>query len=37
MTNSEKHWGEVYTTKASDAVSWFQETPKPSLHALETG
>jgi len=28
-----KFWNNVYETKAEDAVSWYQETPK---HSLET-
>jgi cyclopropane fatty-acyl-phospholipid synthase-like methyltransferase len=28
------HWDTVYTTKASDAVSWFQQEPTQSLHLL---
>ncbi|MBV1692631.1 class I SAM-dependent methyltransferase [Novosphingobium sp. G106] len=28
------HWETVYTTKASDSVSWFQATPETSLAAL---
>jgi 2-polyprenyl-3-methyl-5-hydroxy-6-metoxy-1,4-benzoquinol methylase len=36
MTESGKsHWEGVYTTKAADAVSWFQTTPAQSLHALD--
>lgn len=36
MTESGKaHWEGVYTTKAADAVSWFQATPAPSLRALD--
>ena len=35
MTQSQEHWREVYRTKASDAVSWYQLTPEPSLRALD--
>lgn len=28
------HWQKVYTDKATDEVSWFQESPAPSLEAL---
>lgn len=28
------HWQGVYTTKREDGVSWFQETPTPSLELL---
>lgn len=28
------HWQGVYTTKKEDGVSWFQETPTPSLELL---
>jgi hypothetical protein len=30
------HWEHVYTTKASDRVSWFQPEPVVSLRLLET-
>jgi len=29
------HWDRVYTTKASDAVSWYQPEPTVSLQLLE--
>ena len=29
------HWEEVYTSKAADAVSWFQPSPAPSLRMLD--
>jgi SAM-dependent methyltransferase len=29
------HWENVYTTKGEAEVSWFQETPAPSLELLE--
>jgi hypothetical protein len=29
------HWDEVYQTKQSTSVSWFQQSPEPSLSALE--
>jgi hypothetical protein len=29
------HWDRVYTTKASDQVSWFQPEPTVSLQLLE--
>ena len=29
------HWDRVYTTKASDEVSWFQPEPTISLRLLE--
>lgn len=37
MTANERkaHWENVYSTKAETAVSWFQETPVPSLELLE--
>ncbi len=28
------HWDEVYQTKAESAVSWYQETPEPSLDLI---
>ncbi|MBU6456499.1 MAG: methyltransferase domain-containing protein [Bradyrhizobium sp.] len=30
----EVHWQNVYTTKAEAGVSWFQETPEPSLELM---
>ena len=29
------HWDRVYTTKPSDAVSWFQREPTLSLRLLD--
>jgi trans-aconitate methyltransferase len=29
------HWETVYTTKGENQVSWFQETPAPSLELIE--
>ena len=29
------HWETVYTTKGENEVSWFQETPAPSLDLIE--
>jgi len=29
------HWERVYTTKASDQVSWFQPEPSVSLRLLD--
>lgn len=29
------HWEEVYRTKATDAVSWFQPLPRPSADLLD--
>jgi hypothetical protein len=29
------HWEQVYQTKATDEVSWFQQTPSTSLALLE--
>jgi SAM-dependent methyltransferase len=36
MTQSDEqgHWTQVYQDKAPTAVSWYQETPEPSLRAL---
>jgi hypothetical protein len=31
----QRHWEQVYATKASDAVSWFQAEPAPSLAMIE--
>ncbi len=37
MTANERkaHWENVYSTKDETAVSWFQETPSPSLELLD--
>lgn len=35
MKDAAEHWDTVYTTKASDEVSWFQATPTTSLRLLE--
>lgn len=32
----QKHWNKVYTTKAEDEVSWFQENPATSLEFIHT-
>ena len=29
--NRQSHWENVYTSKAENEVSWFQESPAPSL------
>jgi hypothetical protein len=29
------HWQRIYTTKASDAVSWFQTAPTVSAQLLD--
>lgn len=29
------HWQEIYASKATTAVSWYQETPEPSLDLLQ--
>jgi len=33
--DTKTHWEEVYWTKQSYQVSWFQETPKNSLTLIE--
>ncbi|WP_325399140.1 class I SAM-dependent methyltransferase [Acidocella sp.] len=33
--SKQTHWENVYTAKGEDEVSWFQETPAPSLELLE--
>ena len=33
--NRKAHWDRIYTTKASDAVSWFQPEPALSLLLLD--
>ena len=35
MNDLKNHWDTVYTTKASEDVSWFQEIPALSLRMLE--
>jgi trans-aconitate methyltransferase len=30
----QNHWDNVYTTKGDNQVSWFQETPEPSLELI---
>ena len=29
------HWDRVYTTKATDALSWFQASPDTSLRLID--
>jgi len=29
------HWQKVYTSKGENEVSWFQESPAPSLELIE--
>ena len=31
----QNHWDSVYTTKGENQVSWFQETPEPSLELIK--
>jgi len=33
-TDRQAHWENVYTTKGETEVSWFQETPAPSLELI---
>src|SRR5687768_9499314 len=33
--DSQKHWSNVYQTKAADNVSWYQERPALSLSLIE--
>ena len=33
-TTRQEHWAQVYTTKPTNTVSWYQPTPEPSLRAL---
>lgn len=35
-SSPDDHWGRVYRTKGEDEVSWFQETPAPSLEMIRT-
>lgn len=32
--NDATHWDNIYSTKAEDGVSWYQQTPEPSLTLL---
>ncbi len=32
---AQSHWDDVYRTKSSHSVSWFQADPRPSLDAIE--
>ncbi|MEQ1766027.1 MAG: class I SAM-dependent methyltransferase, partial [Methylotenera sp.] len=34
MMDSKQHWEQIYTTKASDNVSWFQEHAGQSLELI---
>jgi ubiquinone/menaquinone biosynthesis C-methylase UbiE len=34
MSPQRGHWDDVYTTKAADTVSWFQDDPTPSLDMI---
>ena len=37
-TSRQAHWENVYTTKGENEVSWFQESPAPSLELIvQTG
>ena len=33
--NRKSHWDTVSTTKGENEVSWFQESPAPSLELIE--
>ena len=33
--NRKSHWDQIYTTKASDKVSWFEPEPTASLRLLD--
>ena len=35
MATTKDHWEEVFSTKAEDEVSWFQEYPKTSVEFFE--
>lgn len=35
QTDQDEHWTQVYDAKASTTVSWYQETPEPSLRTLD--
>lgn len=34
-SDRDKHWEAVYREKSPDSVSWFQDTPVPTLNALD--
>lgn len=34
MSERQAHWDQIWSTKAADAVSWFQAEPEPSLSAI---
>jgi trans-aconitate methyltransferase len=34
-TSRQAHWENVYTSKQENAVSWFQDSPSPSLELIE--
>jgi SAM-dependent methyltransferase len=34
-TNRKAHWENVYSTKAENEVSWFQESPAPSVELID--
>lgn len=36
IMHTKEHWENVYRTKATDAVSWFQEHAKTSLNLIQT-
>ena len=33
-TSRQAHWENVYTTKGENEVSWFQQSPAPSLELI---
>ena len=35
MEDGKQHWDEVYSSKAADEVSWFQNTPRTSVRLVE--
>ena len=35
MATTKEHWEKVFSTKAEDEVSWFQEYPKTSVEFFE--
>ncbi len=35
MTNRQKHWEQIYRTKAFEEVSWYQKSPENGIAALE--
>ena len=35
MTDVKSHWDWIFTTRAADKVTWFQQEPVTSLHFID--